>query len=84
MHVFLCNIQFREDYNPNWASQLARWVKNLLAMQETQEMRLRSLSQEDLLEEGMTTHSSTLAWRILLTEEPGGLQCIGSQRVRLD
>ena len=47
-------------------------------MQETQ---LQSLSQEDPLEEGMATHSNILAWRILWTEEPGGIQFIGSQRV---
>jgi len=40
--------------------------------------------QEDLLEEGMATHSSILAWRIPRTEEPGGLQSMGSQRVRHD
>ena len=39
------------------------------------------LGQEDLLEEGMATHSSILAWRIPWTEEPGGLQFMGSQRV---
>ena len=44
-------------------------------------MRVRSLSLEDPLEEGMATHSSILAWRITWTEEPGRLQCIGSQRV---
>ena len=48
-----------------------------------QETRVGSLGQEDLLEEGMATHSSILAWRIPRTEEPGGLQCIGSQRVTL-
>ena len=53
-------------------------------MQETQEMRVRSLGQEDPLEEGMTTHSSILARRIPWTEEPGGLQSMGSQRVGLD
>ena len=52
-------------------------VKNLPAMQET---RIRSLGQEDPLEEGMTTHSSILAWEIPWTEEPGGLQSMGSQR----
>ena len=41
-------------------------------MQETQETRIQSLSQEDPLEEEMTTHSSILAWRIPWTEEPGG------------
>ena len=47
-------------------------------------MRVRSLGREDPLEEGMATHSSILAWRILWTESPGGLQSIGSQRVRHD
>ena len=47
-------------------------IKNLPAMQEMQETRLRSPGQEDPLEEGMTTHSSFLAWRIPWTEEAGG------------
>ena len=42
---------------------------------------VQSLGQEDLLEEGMPTHSSILAWRIPWTEEPGGLQSVGWQRV---
>ena len=58
---------------------VAQKIKNLPAMQET---RVRSLSQEDPLEKGMITHSSILAWRILWTEEPGGLQSMGSQRVK--
>ena len=45
---------------------------------------VQSLGQEDPLEEGMATHSSILAWRIPQTEEPGGLQSIGSQRVGHD
>jgi len=53
-------------------------------MQEPQEPQIRSLGQEDLLEEGMATHFSILAWRIPWTEEPGELQSIGSQRVRHD
>ena len=44
-------------------------------------MLVRSLSREDPLEKGMTTHSSVLAWRIPQTQEPGGLQSLGSQRV---
>ena len=48
-------------------------------MQETQ---VQSLGQEDLLEKGMATHSSILAWEIPWTEEPGGLQSIVLQRVR--
>ena len=56
-------------------------VKNLPAIQET---RVQSMDQKDPLEKGMATHSSILAWRIPCTEKPGGLQCIGSQRVRHD
>ena len=47
-------------------------------------MQVRSLGQEDLLEMEMATHSSILAWEIPWTEEPGGLQSRGSQRVRHD
>ena len=47
-------------------------------------MRAQSLGEEDSLEEEMATHSSVLAWRIPRTEEPGGLQSMGSQRVRHD
>ena len=50
-------------------------------MPEMQETRVRSLGQEDPLEEGMATHSSILAWKIPWTEEPGGLQSMGLQRV---
>ena len=50
-------------------------------MQETQEAQVRPLGQEDPLEEGMATQSKILAWRIPWTEEPGGLQSIGLQRV---
>ena len=45
-------------------------------------MRVRSLGWEDPLEEEMTTYSSILAWKTPLTEEPGGLQSMGSQKVR--
>ena len=48
-----------------------------------QESQVRSLGREDPLEEEMTTHSRILAWRIPWTEEPGGLQSMGSQRVDL-
>ena len=61
------------------ASLVAQMVKNLPAMKET---RVQSLGWEDPLEKGMATHSSILAWRIPRTEEPGGLQSMGSQRVR--
>ena len=56
-------------------------VKSQPAMQETQETRVRSLGQEDPLEKGMAAHSSILAWRIPWTEESGGQQSKGSQRV---
>ena len=56
-------------------------VKNLPAMRETQ---IQSLGQEEPLEKEMATHSSTLAWEIPWTEEPGGLQSTGLQRVRHD
>ena len=56
-------------------------VKNLPAMQK---IWVQSLGQEDPLEKEMATHSSILAWRIPWTEEPGGLQSTGSQRVGHD
>ena len=56
-------------------------VKNLPAMEDTQ---VESLGWEDPLEKVMATHSSILAWRIPWTEESGGLQSMGSQRVRRD
>ena len=59
-------------------------VKKLLVMQEPQEMWVQSLGQEDPLEEDMATHSNILAWRIPWTEEPGGLQSMGSQSVGRD
>ena len=67
---------------PFRALQVAQWVKNPPAMQETQEMWVPALDQEDPLEESMVTHSSILAWRSPWTEEPGGLLSIGLQRVR--
>ena len=59
-------------------------VKNPPAMQESREMQVQSLGWEDPLEEETATHSSILAWRISWTEEPGGLQSLGSQRIRHD
>ena len=63
---------------PKRASLVAQLVKNLPAVQET---RVRSLGWEDPLAKEMATHSSILAWKILWTEEPGGLQPMGLQRV---
>ena len=57
------------------ASLVAQTVKNVSAVRETQ---VPSLGGEDPLQKGMATHSSILAWRIPRTEEPGGLQFIGS------
>ena len=59
-------------------------VKKLPADAEMQETQVQSLGQEDPLEEGMATHSSILTWTIPRTEEHGGLQSIGSQRVGHD
>ena len=58
---------------------MAQLVKNLPAVQET---RVQSLGQEDPLEKGTAAFTSILAWRISQTEEPGGLQSTGLQRVR--
>ena len=64
----------------NWPGfQLASAVKNLPASQETQESWVQSVGQEDPLEKRIATHSSILAWKIPWTEEPGGLQSMGSQ-----
>ena len=63
----------------SWAFLVAQMVMNLPAMWETS---VRSLGWEDPLEEGMATYSSILAWRMPMTEEPGGLQSTGLQRVR--
>ena len=63
------------------ASLVAQTVKHLPAMQETW---VQSLGQKDPLEKEMAPHSSTLAWKIPRTEEPGRLQSMGSQRVRHD
>ena len=60
---------------------MAQMIKNLPAVRETW---IQSLSWEDPLDEGMATHSSVLAWRIPWTEEPGGLQSMGSKRIEHD
>ena len=80
MNIFLFtfHIIFTEDF------QVAQWIKNLPAIQETQEILVRFLGQENPLEEGMATHSSILAWRIPSREEPDRLQSIGSQKVGHD
>ena len=64
-----------------WASLVAQMVKRLPVMRETQ---VQSLGREDPLEKEMATHSSTLAWKIPWTENPGRLQSMRSQRVGHD
>ena len=64
-----------------WASTVVQMVKNLPAMQKTW---VQSPDWEDALEAGMATHSSIVAQRIPWTEEPGGLQSMGSQKVGND
>ena len=68
-------------YRIHRASLVAQSVKNLPVVQEAQ---VRSLGWEDPLEKEMATHSSIHAWKISWTEEPGGLQSMGSQRIRHD
>jgi len=69
------------NYDEIWGFLGGSAVKNSLATQETQ---VGPLGGEDSLEKRMATHSSILAWRIPWTEQPGGLQPMGSQRVRDD
>ena len=73
------NVQLSFADNTPWASLVVQMVKNLPAMWETW---VRSLGQEDPLQEEMATYSSILPWGISQTEEPGGLQSMGSRRVR--
>ena len=65
----------------SWACLVAQLVKNLPARRETW---VQSLGREDPLEKGKAPHSSIQAWRVPWTEEPGGLQSVGSQRVGHD
>ena len=64
-----------------WSAVVPLMVKNWPAKAGDTETRVRSLGQEDPLEEGTEAHSSVPAWRISQTEEPGGLQSTGPQRV---
>ena len=76
---FICTIFPDSIFYINWSSLVAHLVTSPPAMKETW---IQSLGREDRLEKEMTTHSSTLAWRISWTEEPGGLQSMGSNSVR--
>ena len=80
-HLLLQELQICNSLLNKWASLVAQLVKHLSAMQET---RVPSLGWEDPLEKEMAAHSSILAWRIPWIEESGGIQSMGSQRVRLD
>ena len=78
------DFEVNKNYNNNkylryWL--VAQMLKRLSTMWET---RVRSLGWEDLLEKEMAIHSSTIAWKIPWTEEPGRLQSMGSQRVGHD
>ena len=79
-HIF-SYLFLAKELDTTWASLVAQRLKRLPAMQETW---VRSLGQEDSLEKEMAPYSSILAWRIPWTEEPGGLQSTGSQRVGYD
>ena len=70
------------DHKIIWGfSLVAQTIKNLPAMQDTQETQVRFLGQEDSVEKGMAIHSSILAWKIPWMEKSGGLQSTGSQKV---
>ena len=77
-------IIFPFDIRLKGSSQVVLVLKNLPANAGRHDTQVQSLGREDLLEDGIATHSSILAWRIPWTEETGGLQSIGSQRVRHD
>ena len=81
--VFPANVAYLCDSSCIWLTWLLRtfWFQEWPLPQET---RIWSLGQEDPLGKGMASHSSILAFRISWTEEPGGLQSVGSQRVRHD
>ena len=71
-------------HSPSLRERLPRqrwWSRTHLPVQKTQEMWVRSPGREDSMEEGMATHCSILSWRIPWTEEPGGIESLGSQRV---
>ena len=79
--LFLSQYYLLLSFNKVRASLVAQRMKRLPAMPET---RVQSLGWEDPLEKEMATHSSILVWKIPWTEEPAGLQSMGSQRVRRD
>ena len=76
LQMVIAAMELKDTYSLDFL--VAQTVKRLPTMWETW---VQSLGWEDPLEKGMATHSSTLAWKIPWTEEPGGLQSVGSQRV---
>ena len=78
IYVKRYHLQMTLNMGRTWASLVSQAVENLPTKRVT---RFQSLGQEDSLEKGMATYSSILAWRILWTEEPSGLQSMGLQRI---
>ena len=71
-------------FSPQKKEMIIRWWMGVLAKTMIEQSKVQSLAREDLLEEGMATNSSVLAWKTPWTEEPGELQSMGPQRVRHD
>ena len=84
MTVHKCILELIFVYVPMGFSGVSAGKRTCLSVQETSETQGQCLGWEDPLEEGMTTHSSVLVWRIPLTEEPGGPGSTGSQRAGHD
>ena len=80
--LFSTGISYLKEHPTLCSPRLCQWWRTCLPMQETQETWVQPLGWEDPLEEEMATHSRILAWRIPWTEEPGGLQPMGSQKSR--
>ena len=76
----ICSFHFLPPFTPG-AFLGAQWWRICLPVQEMQETWVQSLGQEDSLEKEVVIHSSILAWRIPWTEEPGGVESMGSQRI---
>ena len=83
-HSMHMSIPISQFIPPPHSSGLPWWLRWWKICLQTFRPRVRSLGQEDPLEKGMSTHSNILAWRIPWTEEHGGLQSMGSQRIRSD
>ena len=84
LHAAVHGVAKSQTRLSDWTELMALVVKNLPATTGDVKMWIQFLGREDPLEEGMATHSSVLTWRIQWTEEPGGLQSMGSQRVGHD